>query len=287
MGPALGKPSRPEARLSPQALAAQRRDTREGLDWLGRTPEVRASLLFRVVRTFARLVLFGIFRFRIIASGREHIPAGGYLLVGAAHRGWMDPFLVLQALPSEPRAWFLGSAASAFDRRWKEWLLHRLGGMLPVWRGGVNVDQHVASAEAVLEAGGVFVLFPEGGVAGPPDDISAFRVGAALIALRTDAPILPFVMAGSQELYLGRRMATKILAPTTARSLLGESADAARPAPGTREELVLARLLTDRFEHLLGPEVRALAATVAEPPGRRHRWRGLTWLLLRRPAKRR
>jgi len=254
---------------------------------LGRRPEVRASLFFRVVRLFARVVLFEFFRFRITAKGREHIPSGGYLLVGAAHRGWMDPFLVLHALPSEPRAWFLGSAASAFDRRWKEWLLHRLGGMLPVWRGGVNVDQHVASAEAVLQAGGVFVLFPEGGVAGPPDDISAFRVGAALIALRTDAPILPFVMAGSQELYLGRRMATKILASTTARGLLGEPADAPRPAPGTREELALARRLTEAFEALLRPEVRALAATVAEPSGRRHRLRGLTWLLLRRPARRR
>ena len=30
--------------------------------------------------------------------------------------------------------------------RWREWLLHRLGGMLPVWRGGVGVEQHVERA---------------------------------------------------------------------------------------------------------------------------------------------
>ena len=86
--------------------------------------------------------------------------------------------------------------------------------MLPVWRGGVGVDQHVASARAVLGNGGVFVVFPEGGVLGPADRISTFRVGAALIALRTGAPIVPFVMAGSKELYIGRRMATRILPPT-------------------------------------------------------------------------
>jgi len=198
----------------------------------------------------------------------------------------MDPFLVLNALPAEPRVWFLGSAAAAFDRRWKERLLRRLGGMLPVWRGGVGVEQHIASAEAVLRAGGVFVLFPEGGVAGPPDGLSTFRVGAALIALRTGAPVLPFVMVGSDELYLGRRMATTMLPPTTAGELLGRAPDAPLPTPGTREELALAHQLTERFAALLAPEVRALAATVIDPPGRRRRLRGLTWLLLGRPGPR-
>jgi hypothetical protein len=192
---------------------------------------------------------------------------------------------VLHALPPEPRAWFLGSAASAFDRRWKEWLLHRIGGMLPVWRGGVGVEQHVDSATAVLRAGGVFVLFPEGGVAGPPDRLAAFRVGAALIAIRTNAPIVPFVMVGSQELYVGRRLASRILAPTSARLLLGLAPDAPVPEPGSRDELALARSLTARFEGLLAPEVTALAAGLVQPSPP-HRFRGLTWLLLQRPKRR-
>ena len=84
----------------------------EGLAWLGREPEARASILYRLVRLFARFVLFGVFRFRITATGRERLPTtGGYLLIGAAHRGWMDPFLVMHALPLEPRAWFLGQRA--------------------------------------------------------------------------------------------------------------------------------------------------------------------------------
>ncbi len=277
--------SREAARLTPEALKAQRVDTREGLAWLGRTPETRASLLVRALRLLARGLLFGVFRLRVDTAGRERLPPGGYLLVGAIHRGWLDPFLVLHALPLEPRAWFLGSAASAFDRRWKEWLLHRIGGMLPVWRGGVGVDQHVESATAVLRAGGIFVLFPEGGVAGPPDRLAVFRVGAALIAIRTGAPIVPFVMVGSQELYLGRRLASRILVPTSARLLLGLAADASFPEPGSREELALARTLTQRFEELLAPEVSALAATLVQPPPP-HRWRGLTWLLLQRPRRR-
>src|SRR6185503_7230037 len=90
---------RPRARLRPEALAAARGGAREGLEWLGRQPEARASLLYRLVRLVARLVLFGLFRFHIRTSGQEHLPKGGYLLVAGAHRGWMDPFVVLHALP--------------------------------------------------------------------------------------------------------------------------------------------------------------------------------------------
>jgi 1-acyl-sn-glycerol-3-phosphate acyltransferase len=236
------------------------------------------------MRLMAKVLLFGVFRFRVDTAGREHLPARGYLLVGAVHRGWLDPFLVLHALPAEPRAWFLGSAASAFDRRWKEWLLHRIGGMLPVWRGGVGVEQHVASAKAVLEAGGVFVLFPEGGVEGSPDRPAVFRVGAAFIAIRTGAPIVPFVMVGSQELYRGRRLASRILPPTSAWALLDLPAEAPLPEPGSRAELELARALTKRFEEVLAPEVRQLAASLVQPPPP-YRWRGLTWLLLQRPRR--
>jgi 1-acyl-sn-glycerol-3-phosphate acyltransferase len=275
---------RPQAaRLSPQALAAARGGAKEGLDWLGHPPSASAGLLFRLAVLLARVVLFGVFRFRIDASGREHLPSGGFLLVGAVHRGWMDPLLVIHALPLEPRAWFLGSGPSAFSARWREWLIRRLGGMLPVWRGGVGVGQHVASARAVLGAGGVFVLMPEGGVTGPPDRLAPFRVGAALIALRTGAPIVPLAIAGTGELYLGKRMASRILPPTSAAALLGDGWDGMLPAEESREELELARRLTDRFAEFLGPVVTELYPGTVDPPSRRRRWRGLTWLLLARP----
>jgi len=129
-----------------------------------------------VVRLLVRSVLFGVFRFRVATAGQEHLPDGGYLVVAAAHRGWMDPFVVLHALPPEPRARFLGSAASTFTSPWREWLARRLGGLLPVWRGGLGVEQHVGSARAVLAGGGVFVQMPEGTVSGPPGKRMASRV---------------------------------------------------------------------------------------------------------------
>ena len=272
---------RPRARLRPEALAAARGGAREGLDWLGRQPEARASLFYRAVRLIARFALFGVFRFRIETSGQEHLPEGGYLLVAGAHRGWMDPFVVMHALPVEPRCWFLGSGPSTFTSRWRERLTHRLGGLLPVWRGGLGIESHVRSARAVVEAGAVFVQMPEGTVNGPPGRLGPFRPGAALIALRTGAPIVPLAMAGTEELYLGRRMASRVLPATSARELLGPSWDGTLPAPDSRDELELAKLASEALVALLEPVIEELHPRTVDPPSHPRRFRRrLTWLLL-------
>lgn len=251
--------------------------------WLGREPWARGPWSYRLLRLVVRFVAFVVLRFRIRTEGRERLPrSGGYFLVAAAHRGWMDPFVVMHALPAEPRSWFLGSGPSTFTAPWREWLIRRLGGLLPVWRGGVGVEQHVASARAVIDAGAIFVQMPEGTVSGPPGRLGTFRTGWAIIALRVDPPIVPLAMAGTEELYVGRRMVSRVLAPTTVRELAGLPADAPLPAPGSREELDLARRISDALAARLGPVVEALHPwTVDRPDHPRRLRRRLTWLLLR------
>jgi Acyltransferase len=282
-----GEPTRrrrrpPPGRISPQALADARGGALEGLAWLGRQPESKASLSYRALRLLARAILFGAFRFRIATSGQEHLPRGGYLIVGAAHRGWMDPFVVLHAIPAQPRAWFLGSGPSTFTSRWREWLIHHVGGLLPVWRGGVGIDVHVASARAVVANGGVFAQMPEGTVSGPPGRIGPFRNGWALIALRVPAPIVPLAIAGTEELYLGKRMASQVLPATSVADLLGASWDGFVPLEGSREELALAARLSEALAARLGPVVEELQPGTIDPPDHPRRLRKrLTWLFLR------
>jgi 1-acyl-sn-glycerol-3-phosphate acyltransferase len=272
----------PPARVAPEALAAARGGALEGLAWLGRPPESSASIVYRFLRLVARFVLFGLFRFRITTAGQERLPRGGYLLVAAAHRGWMDPFVVMHGLPTVPRAWFLGSGPSTFTSRWRERLIRHVGGLLPVWRGGVGVDQHVASARAVVANGGVFVQMPEGTVSGPAGRTGPFRPGWAIIALRTDAPIVPFAMAGTEELYLGHRLASRVLPPTTVRALAGLAPGDPLPAPGSRAEFDLARTMSDALTAILDPIVRELHPTTVDPADHPRRLRRrLTWLLMR------
>ena len=282
--PAAPRPRRPPPpRIAPEALAAQRGGAQEGLAWLGRVPESRGPVAYHLLRLVIRAVAFGLLRFRISTDGQEHLPArGGYLVVAAAHRGWMDPLVVMHALPAEPRSWFLGSGPSTFTAPWREWLLRRVGGLLPVWRGGVGVEQHVASARAVVANGGVFAQMPEGTVSGPPGRIGAFRTGWAIIAMRLDVPIVPLAMAGTEELYIGRRLASRVLPATSVRALAGLAPDAPLPPPGTREELTLAKGMTERLAGMLGPVVEELYPRTVDPPSHPRRLRRrLTWLLLR------
>ena len=282
--PAAPRPRRPPPpRIAPEALAAQRGGAQEGLAWLGRVPESRGPVAYHLLRLVIRAVAFGLLRFRISTDGQEHLPArGGYLVVAAAHRGWMDPLVVMHALPAEPRSWFLGSGPSTFTAPWREWLIRRVGGLLPVWRGGVGVEQHVASARAVVANGGVFAQMPEGTVSGPPGRIGVFRTGWAIIAMRVDVPIVPLAMAGTEELYIGRRLASRVLPATSVRALAGLAPDAPLPPPGTREELTLAKGMTERLAGMLGPVVEELYPRTVDPPSHPRRLRRrLTWLLLR------
>jgi len=263
----------------PEALAASLDEAPlEGVDWLRRTPDARPPLVYRLLATIGRWFLLGACRLRVDVSGREHLPHSGYIAVCVLHRSWIDPLLVVHALPLEPRVWFLGSGPTAFDRRWKERLLGRTGGLLPVWRGGTDISVHVRSAQAVVDAGGVLALFPEGRIGGPPDAPARLRAGAALLCLRTGAPIVPIAVAGADELYRGKRMAVRIMEPTDPAELLGAAWTGAPPA-GTRAELQVAHRLTDAIGARLAPEIEPLWRSVADPPDHPRRWTFLQRLL--------
>ena len=102
-----------------------------------------------------------------------------------------------------------------------------------------------------------------------------------MIALRTGAPIVPFAIAGTEELYIGRRMASQVLPVRTVTDFIPDW-DGVVPEPGSREEFDLARRMTAALEAELRPVVEALHPETVDPPTRR-RWlrNRLTWLLLR------
>jgi 1-acyl-sn-glycerol-3-phosphate acyltransferase len=266
--------------VRPEALAAaQGAPPREGLDWLGRRPDGRLGLLARALLGLASMLLFRLAAVRVRIEGRDRLPRTGYIVAAAVHRGWIDPLVAVRALPDEPRPWFIGSGPSTFRSRWREVLLRRVGGILPVWRGGTDPAVHVRAAQAVVDAGCPFVVFIEGATAGEPDRVHRVRAGIGLLALRLgDVPIVPMAVAGSDDLYRGKRMAVRLLEPLTARELLGPDWPAAPPAPDTREELRLARQLTDRLAERLQTAVSDLYPGTVDPPARPRRWRWLRGL---------
>jgi 1-acyl-sn-glycerol-3-phosphate acyltransferase len=247
----------------------------EGLAWLGRPPSRRSNPLYAFAWWCGRLLL-RIGGLRVTVEGLEHRPpSGGYILAIGGHRRWIDGPLLYIVLPREPRLWYLGNGVAIFRRRWVERLLHAMGGVLPVYRGGVDVEVHLASARAVLEAGAVLGIYPEGTRHNPPASLGRFRRGIGFIALRTGAPIVPVVLAGTAELYRGRRITCRILPATTALELAGLEAAPEPDSPQERDAVVRA---TDALRDGIGSHYEALAAAAEDPPGLRRRWRWMTGL---------
>ena len=93
---------------------------------------------------------------------------------------------------------------------------------------------------------------------------------------------MPLAIVGSNELYIGRRMATRVLPADDRAGAARAEWHEVLPEEGSRAELDLAHRLTERLAELLGPAVTELYPSIVDPPDRPRRLRGLTWLLLSR-----
>lgn len=145
-------------------------------------------ILRGIVRVLALLLL------RVELHGREHLPAGGPLIVVANHFGWLEPALLPILLPYELE--YL-AADNMYHHPAVGWVLYSYGA-IPVRRGEVD-RRALRGASQVLASGGVLAIFPEGGVRSrsfrtaliPP------RPGTAYLAVQHGTPILPVGFSGS------------------------------------------------------------------------------------------
>jgi 1-acyl-sn-glycerol-3-phosphate acyltransferase len=137
---------------------------------------------------------------RITASGTEHVPPTGPVLVVANHAGvvpWdgaMVSTAVRRATGRQPRALVLDWA---FSLPWVASVVRRTGG----------VPASPANARALLEGGHAVVVFPEGAKGLGKPWRSRYRLerfgrgGFVEVALRTGAPIVPCAVVGSEEVH--------------------------------------------------------------------------------------
>jgi 1-acyl-sn-glycerol-3-phosphate acyltransferase len=249
----------------------------------------RPGLVFRLAIGVCRLLARVVFGLRLRLEGAEHLPrdpdgrpAGAWVAVPLPHRRWIDPFILLLLLPIEPRIVFFADGRVLSRTRFRRILFRVLGGVVPVWpRGGRQAfAEHIAAARRVLDAGAVFVIFPEAGPPSPPDRARPIQAGFGYLALRTDVALVPMVIAGTGDIYRGRRLVLRVLPPVSARELAGLRADEPIPAEGSGEERPLAHLMAERLDALTAPTVAALHADVERRSAQdRRRWPWLTgWL---------
>jgi len=249
----------------------------------------RLGVVFRIAIALCRFLAVVVFGLRLELRGAEHLPrneagrpTGGWIAVPLPHRRWIDPFLLLLLLPIEPRLVFFADGRVLFKTRFRRLLFRLLGGVVPVWpRGGPKAFwAHIEAAQRVLEAGAVFVIFPEAGPPSEPDRARRIEPGFGYLAMRTGVPLVPIVIGGTGELYRRRRLVLNVLPATTAGELAGAEPGVAFVEPGSQDERAAARRIADAFAERMAPPVAELHGEIERASvGDRRRWPWLTnWL---------
>jgi 1-acyl-sn-glycerol-3-phosphate acyltransferase len=223
----------------------------------------------------------------LVLEGRKYLPrdergraVGGWIAAVLPHRTWIDPFVPWILLPERPRFTFFGDARTMARSPLRRFLLRRLGGVIPIpaARDPRMVSVHLAAAERVLDAGGVFMLMPETGPPSRPGELRRLAGGMAYVALRSRAPIVPLVLGGNDELYLGRRIILRVLPSLDPVELASLRPDEPLPAPGSSAERRAARRLTNAFAEAVRGAVAQVHASSVPPPGTVKHGRFLTTL---------
>jgi 1-acyl-sn-glycerol-3-phosphate acyltransferase len=132
---------------------------------------------------------------RIKVEGKEHLPRSGPVILASNHRSFLDSIFI--PLLVSRRVTFVAKA-EYFDDPKSAWFFRGVG-QIPIRReGGSASERALESATEVLEAGGVFGIYPEG-TRTRDGKLHRGHTGVARLALRTGAPIIPVGIIGSDE----------------------------------------------------------------------------------------
>lgn len=142
------------------------------------------------LRVAFRPVFRGLLRMRV--DGQAHVPGSGGVIVAGNHTGVLDGPLVWLYLPRPAR--FLTKA----ELYAHPFLGRALGGLgqIPVHRGEPD-RAALAEALAVLAAGGVVGVFPEG--TRGTGMLSQVHDGVAYLAVKSGCPVVPVACLGSDR----------------------------------------------------------------------------------------
>ena len=192
------------------------------------------------LQTVARFVLRPLVRlgWRIDVRGLEHVPTTGPAILCPNHISVLDSFFVPAMLPR--RITYVGKAEYLDD--WKtRWLFPALG-MIPIDRTGGDAAQAALDLAArVLDRGELFGIYPEG-TRSRDGLLHKGRTGAARLALRTGAPIIPVGIRGTDTIMPPDRRLPRVL--RRASIAFGAAIDPAH-YDGRHDERLVLRQITD------------------------------------------
>jgi cytidylate kinase len=221
--------------------------------------EGQLTPLIRVIAWGARFASRAVARLKI-EGAIDEIPRHGPVILVANHASNADPVVIGAFLTPRlgRRIHWLGKK-ELFDWPLVGWAA-RHGGVHPVDRSTADLEAF-RLARRILDEGHVLMVFPEG-TRSPDGVLQHAKDGAAMLALRTGAPVVPIAVADSDHLWPrgrllprpGRRITMRVGSPfRLADEVAGATASrAAKTAATTALMRRIAALLPARQRGIYG-----------------------------------
>lgn len=126
-------------------------------------------------------------------AGLEHLPCRGPVILAPNHMSLLDPWIMCAAVPNPMR-----SMAAEYLYKTPGLAQYLYGmGAFPLKQGGSDL-QAMGKARQFLKQGATVMIFPEGGCS-PDGRPRPWLPGVAVLALRSEASVIPVVIEGSRE----------------------------------------------------------------------------------------
>lgn len=162
-----------------------------GFGPIGRTIGWSRAAFYWTIKTIAWPITHTYVRLRVIGS--ENVPRRGSCIVVANHASFADAIVLGSAYPRRIVFMITEPIYRLMRLRWFYYMM----GTIPVLSGEPDPSA-MKAALRTLRDGGVIGIFPEGqrmagGILGEG------KAGAALLAARTGAPVIPAALIGTHE----------------------------------------------------------------------------------------
>ena len=216
---------------------------------------------------YARVVALPIFQFifGMRIEGLENIPKSGPVLLISNHLHNFDPILLYAIVTRAPR--FMAKKelfeVPVISR------LSRFFDAFPVDRGSAD-RAALRQAEQHLANGKIVGIFPEGTRSRDAMMQEAYP-GAAMIAVRSGAPIMPVAIFGTERMsfFNGKKGLGQIWRRPRVVVRIGRPFRLPEPQPGQRRPSlpIVTKLMMTEVARLLPPEYRGVYAGAVEKTG--------------------
>ncbi len=170
----------------------------------------RLTVRYWIVRIGVAVAVRSYVRLRV--EGLERLPPGPSLLC-LNHLSWVDPLVVIAALPARPRLQFFGPKEEDMSIGARNRLMTWSGTAVPFRPEKSDLLATARKVDAVFDAGRRLAIFAEGRIHAREGELLPLEPGAVWFALRAGVPLVPIGIEGTSWLGFGRTVRLRVGEP--------------------------------------------------------------------------